>query len=97
MEQEQPVYAKAKEKYGAEKMPVVVLTASPDPAAESKSMALGATAFYVKPTDLDGLGKMQCTSCHDPHSDRYYQPGRVPHFWVKPTVAEVCLTCHEPR
>lgn len=46
---------------------------------------------------LDAQGKMQCTSCHDPHSDRYYQPGRVPHFWVKPSVEEVCLTCHELR
>jgi hypothetical protein len=46
---------------------------------------------------LDPQGKMQCTTCHDPHSDRFYQPGRVPRFWVKPTVAEVCLTCHELR
>lgn len=46
---------------------------------------------------LDSEGKMQCTSCHDPHSDRFYAPGKVPRFWVKPTVAEVCLTCHEPR
>jgi len=46
---------------------------------------------------LDAEGKMQCTSCHDPHADRYYQPGRVPRFWVKPTVQEVCLTCHELR
>jgi hypothetical protein len=43
---------------------------------------------------LDGAGKMQCTTCHDPHSDRYYQAGRVPRFWVKPTLEEVCLTCH---
>ncbi|MBM4184948.1 MAG: response regulator [Gemmatimonadetes bacterium] len=47
-----------KEKYGAEKMPVVVLTGSPDPGAETKSMALGASAFYLKPTDLEGLGKI---------------------------------------
>jgi len=46
---------------------------------------------------LDEQGKMQCTTCHDPHSDRYYQPGAVPRFWVKPTVGEVCLTCHELR
>lgn len=46
---------------------------------------------------LDKAGKMQCTSCHDPHLDRYYQPGKVPRFWVKPSVEEVCLTCHEPR
>jgi len=46
---------------------------------------------------LDARGKMQCTTCHDPHSDRYYEEGRTPRFWVKPTVQEVCLTCHEPR
>jgi hypothetical protein len=46
---------------------------------------------------LDGNGKMQCTTCHDPHSDRFFQAGKVPHFWVKPTVSEVCLTCHELR
>jgi len=46
---------------------------------------------------LDEQGKMQCTTCHDAHADRYYQPGRVPRFWVKPTVGEVCLTCHELR
>ena len=46
---------------------------------------------------LDSKGKMQCTTCHDPHSDRHYDPGRVPRFWVKPTVNEVCLACHELR
>jgi hypothetical protein len=46
---------------------------------------------------LDAGGKMQCTSCHDPHSDRYFQAGVVPRFWVKPTLEEVCLTCHELR
>lgn len=46
---------------------------------------------------LDGKGKMQCTTCHDPHADRHYEPGRVPRFWVKPTVAEVCLACHALR
>jgi hypothetical protein len=47
---------------------------------------------------LDANGKMQCTTCHDPHSDRYYgKGGRVPRFWVKPTVDEVCLTCHVLR
>ncbi len=44
---------------------------------------------------LDAQGKMQCTTCHDPHSDRYYQSDRVPRFWVQPTVGEVCLACHE--
>ena len=46
---------------------------------------------------LDRDGKIQCMTCHDPHSDRYYVEGRVPRFWVGPTVEEVCLTCHELR
>ena len=46
---------------------------------------------------LDQKGYMQCTTCHNPHSDRFYQPDRVPRFWVKPTIDEVCLTCHALR
>jgi hypothetical protein len=46
---------------------------------------------------LDKNNKMQCTTCHDPHSDQFYQEGRVPRFWVKPSVEGVCLTCHELR
>ncbi|MDH3254413.1 MAG: cytochrome c3 family protein [Acidobacteriota bacterium] len=45
---------------------------------------------------LDIDGKMQCTTCHDPHADRFYVEGRVPRFWVKSSVDEVCLTCHVP-
>ena len=47
-----------KEKGGQDMMPVVVLTSSMDPEAEAKSLALGAAAFYQKPADLDGLGKV---------------------------------------
>jgi hypothetical protein len=46
---------------------------------------------------LDAQDKMQCTTCHDPHSDRHYRPGHVPRFWILPTVDEVCLACHELR
>jgi two-component system response regulator len=46
------------EKRGLDKLPVVVLTAAPDEDAEARSMGLGATAFYRKPPDLDGLGKI---------------------------------------
>lgn len=46
---------------------------------------------------LDAEGRMQCTTCHDPHSDRYYLAGRVPHFWRRPSVKEVCFACHELR
>lgn len=45
-------------KHAADKLPVVVLTSSQDPDAESRSLALGATAFYRKPSDLDGLGRV---------------------------------------
>jgi hypothetical protein len=50
-----------------------------------------------KGVTVDKEGKMQCTTCHDPHSDQYYQEGRVPRFWVRPTVDEVCLSCHAVR
>ena len=46
---------------------------------------------------LDAQNKMQCTTCHDAHADRYYQEGKVPRFWVAPTVSEVCLSCHALR
>lgn len=46
---------------------------------------------------LDPQGKMQCTTCHDPHDDRNFTQGTTPRFWVKPTVTEVCVTCHELR
>lgn len=47
--------------------------------------------------NLDPQGKMQCTTCHDPHSDQYYREGAVPRFWVKPSLEEVCIACHELR
>jgi hypothetical protein len=59
-----------------------------------KPLAVIATDHDVK---LDEDGKMQCTTCHDPHMDSFHQPGRTPRFWVKPTLEEVCLTCHELR
>ena len=46
---------------------------------------------------LDGQGKMQCTTCHDPHSDVNFVEGEVPRFWVKSSVSEVCFTCHDLR
>lgn len=46
---------------------------------------------------LDAQGRMQCRTCHDPHDDRFFEPGRVPHFWVAASVSEVCLACHELR
>lgn len=43
---------------GSDAAPVVVLTSSPDPEAEHRSKALGASAFYRKPDTLDGLGEV---------------------------------------
>lgn len=37
-------------------VPVVVLTSSENPEHESRSLDLGAKAFYRKPADLDALG-----------------------------------------
>lgn len=42
----------------ADRFPVVVLTSSPDPAAEGRSLDMGAQAFYRKPDDLDELGRV---------------------------------------
>lgn len=67
--------------------------------AEASEIALNPLAFINADPDvrLDTEGKMQCTTCHDAHSDSYFQTGRVPHFWVKPTYEGVCLTCHALR
>jgi hypothetical protein len=66
---------------------------------EESDMGLRAlSAIEADPeVHLDAEGKMQCTTCHDPHSDRFYVEGQVPRFWVKPSVDEVCLTCHSLR
>jgi len=72
---------------------------SPYRADDDRDMVLRplATVRADPSVRLDANGKMQCTTCHDPHTDRYYREGQVPHFWVKPTVEEVCLTCHALR
>ncbi len=71
----------------------------PDALQDDTSRDMGIRSRSVIDADpdvnLDTAGKMQCTTCHDPHDDSNFQPGVVPHFWVKPTFDEVCLTCHE--
>ena len=42
---------------------------------------------------LDRNNKVQCTSCHDVHSDKNFASSGI-HFWAKPTFNEVCSGCH---
>ena len=43
---------------------------------------------------LDKQRKVQCTTCHDPHEDRFSALGGAPRFWRRSTVSEVCEACH---
>ncbi len=46
------------------------------------------------PVKMDRAGKLQCTSCHDPHKEDIDPVTRK--FLVKPNQASaVCLTCHQ--
>jgi hypothetical protein len=67
--------------------------------APGRGRGMGVKPTHVMASDpdvrLDEKGKMQCTTCHSPHEDLHFEDGSVPHFWVKPSVEEVCLTCHE--
>ena len=81
--------------------PVSFVVPEGDPGGADTARDLGLRPLDVVRAEgrvhLDAQGKMQCTTCHDPHSDRHYRPGRVPRFWALPTVDEVCLACHELR
>lgn len=81
--------------------PVSLVLPEGDPATLDSNLDMGLRPRSVIESDgdvrLDKDGKIQCTTCHDAHSDENYRAGRVPHFWVKSTVTEVCLTCHELR
>jgi hypothetical protein len=64
--------------------------------ASSVTMPLTLPSTHNDPdVKLDSRHKIQCTTCHDPHDDSNYQPGVVPHFYVKPTWSGVCETCHD--
>jgi hypothetical protein len=84
---------------GSHPISFVVPVQDPDLTGESSDMALRPLSAIRADPDIliDINGKMQCTTCHDPHSDRYYQQDVVPRFWVKPSVQEVCLACHQVR
>jgi hypothetical protein len=84
---------------GSHPISFVVPDQDPDVTGESGDMALRPLSAIRADPDvpIDTNGKMQCTTCHDPHTDRYYQKDVVPRFWVKPSVQEVCLTCHQVR
>jgi hypothetical protein len=80
--------------------PISIAMPASDPGAEDGGdMGLRPLEALAGDPDvkLDEDGKIQCTTCHDPHADRYYVPGRVPRFWVKPTLEDVCLACHQLR
>lgn len=46
-------------------------------------------ATLTDPVTLDQTEQMQCTTCHDPHEDRY------PQFLVMENIySQLCITCH---
>jgi hypothetical protein len=52
-------------------------------------------------TPLDGLSRMQCTTCHDPHYNAQLDDVTLPPFWRQQRVTgggdpydEVCNACH---
>ena len=42
---------------------------------------------------LDGADRVQCTACHDPHSDDNFASSGV-RFYNKPGRGETCMVCH---
>ena len=42
---------------------------------------------------LDGLDRVQCTACHNPHNDANFATSGV-HFYNKPGRADTCVVCH---
>ena len=84
---------------GSHPISFLVGAAEDTPSSGDVDMAIHSVAAILGDGEvrLDAEGKMQCNTCHDPHSDRHFVPDRVPHFWVKGSVDEVCLTCHALR
>ncbi len=42
---------------------------------------------------FDKNGKIQCTTCHNPHDDSNYGASGI-HFYVKPSFSDACVVCH---
>jgi hypothetical protein len=76
-------------------MEVTAATVDASAAASSPLAGLPQMTADQDGVILDGKHRMQCTSCHDPHADRYFSASGI-HFWRKPTFSETCLVCHLP-
>lgn len=59
------------------------------------SLALNSVSAMRADPDvhLDGQNRVQCTSCHNPHSDANYASSGV-HFYNKAQRSDPCLVCH---
>jgi len=56
----------------------------------SGDMPLRLPSTLTEPdANLDAEGKIQCTTCHNPHHNSYGE------FLVKSDASDLCLTCHE--
>jgi predicted CXXCH cytochrome family protein len=64
-------------------------------AANGAGLALNTVSAMHSDPDvhLDALDRVQCTSCHDPHSDANFATSGV-HFYRKPQRADPCVVCH---
>lgn len=62
-----------------------------------KSAPYNKAEYWWSPANnvkLDKQGRMQCTTCHDPHQDQSDVPSPMNPFWTAKTYAEVCQSCH---
>lgn len=56
------------------------------------NVEIKASSSFPSGMKLDNLGKLQCTTCHDPHGTSY------PKFLVTPLDnAQLCTACHDQR